>query len=253
MYDLQKASMLKRISAALLDLILLVILITGVAFLLSAVLGYDEKSERLEAHYETYEKAYGIDFDISANEYEKLSPEQKDVYEEADRAFSQDVEVGKAYETVLNLTFIIITFSILLAYLLLEFLVPLFFRNGQTIGKKIFGIGVMRQDGVKLPTVLLFTRTVLGKCTVETLVPVMLVLMMLFGILGIEALVLVGALLLVQLVMIIAFKTRTPIHDKLAQTVTVDLSSQMIFDTPEELLAYKQRIHASEAGKKPYP
>ena len=29
----------------------------------------------------------------------------------------------------------------------------------------------------------------------------------------------------------------------MAGTVTVDMASQMIFDTPEQLLAYKQRIH----------
>ena len=32
---------------------------------------------------------------------------------------------------------------------------------------------------------------------------------------------------------------RTPLHDKLAQTVTVDMASQMIFDTPEAKLAWQ--------------
>ena len=47
MLDLQKASMLKRISAFILDVILLAVAITGFAFFLSAVTGFDSYNERL--------------------------------------------------------------------------------------------------------------------------------------------------------------------------------------------------------------
>jgi len=42
-YDLQRANMWKRISAYLLDAILLGMVVVGFAFLLSGVLGYDSK------------------------------------------------------------------------------------------------------------------------------------------------------------------------------------------------------------------
>ena len=71
-----------------------------------------------------------------------------------------------------------------------------------------------------------------------------MVIMILKGVMGIVGLAVLAALLLSQIVLICATKARTPIHDMLAQTVTVDMASQMIFDTPEELLAYKQKIHA---------
>ena len=141
-------------------------------------------------------------------------------------------------------------FSVLLAYLVLEFLVPLFLKNGQTVGKKIFGIGVMRVDGVRVTPVLMFARSVLGKCTVETLVPVLIVIMILFGIMGFFGTMVILALGLFQIILVAATRARTPIHDLLAQTVTVDFASQMIFDTPEDLLAYKTRIHAEEVEKK---
>ena len=48
MLDLQKASMLKRISAFILDVILLAVAITGFAFFLSAVTGYDSYNEKLD-------------------------------------------------------------------------------------------------------------------------------------------------------------------------------------------------------------
>ena len=40
--------------------------------------------------------------------------------------------------------------------------------------------------------------------------------------------------------------------DKLANTVTVDLASQMIFNTEEDLIAYKQKIAAEKAAKQSY-
>lgn len=247
MYDLQKANMWKRLSAALFDFIMLGIVAVGVALLLSVVLGYGAYSDQLGELTARYEAEYGLDFDISAEEYEALPEEQKQAYLAADEAYGSDPEVSYAYGMIVSLSLLITTFAILLAYLLLEFLVPLLLGNGQTLGKKIFGVGVMREDGVKLPPILLFTRTVLGKYTVGTMIPVYVIIMVYFNMMGIFGTVIIGALLLVQAILFFGTKTHTPIHDKLAHTVTVDLASQMIFDTPEALLEYKKRIHAEEA------
>ena len=54
LYDLQKANRWKRIWAYLFDLIVLVMVIVGVAFLLSAALGYDKLAGRLEDSYNKY-------------------------------------------------------------------------------------------------------------------------------------------------------------------------------------------------------
>ena len=64
-YDLQKASMLKRISAWLLDIILLAIVAAGFALLFSEFLGFDGYNETLNNAYAKYEQQYGIQFDIS--------------------------------------------------------------------------------------------------------------------------------------------------------------------------------------------
>lgn len=246
MYDLQKANMWKRISAALFDLILLGIIIVGLALLLSTVLGYDGYAARLEEISNSYVAEYDVDLDISREELEALSEEDRARYEAADEAFVADSDANYVYGMIVNLTFIIVTFSILIAYLLLEFLVPLLFGNGQTVGKKVFGIAVMRQDGVKLSPILLFARTVLGKCTVETMVPMFIIVMIYLGLMGSFGTIVILALLLLQIVLLIVTKARTPIHDILAHTVCVDFASQMIFDTPEALLEYKKRIHAEQ-------
>ena len=246
MLDLQKANLWKRISAALLDLILLFILAVGAALLLSYMLDYDGYAKQLEDRYTAVEREYGLSLDLTEEEYNALSEGEREAYDKALNALNEDQTAAYAYGMMINLSFLMITFSILIAYLLLEFLVPLLFGNGQTFGKKIFGIAVMQSDGVKLSSVLLFARTVLGKFAVETMVPAYVLLMIFLGFLGFGGTLLIGILLAVQLFLFAFTKGHTLIHDKLSQTVTVDLASQMIFDTREELVAYKTKLHKEQ-------
>ena len=249
MLDLQRAGMWKRLSAALFDSIILFTVIVGMALLLSTALGYDAYVDRLGELEQQYGDEFGVDLNITLEELKALSEEERQVYEAADEAYSQDPDVIYTYNMMLSMAMVIVTFAILLGYLLLEFLVPLLLKNGQTLGKKLFGIGVMRVDNVRLPSVLLFARTVLGKFTIGTMIPVYVVIMIIFGRLGMFGTVLIGALLLVQAILFFGTHAHTPIHDKLAGTVTVDLASQMIFDSPEALLEYKKRIHAESTAK----
>ena len=247
--ELQKANMWKRISAALFDLILWGMLAVGLAFLLSVILGYDGRAAELESKYAEYEARYGIAFDISSEEYEAMTEQERADYETALSAFSEDGEAGYLYTLLINLTLVIITFGILLSCLILELLVPLLFGNGQTLGKKVFGIGVMRADAVKITPTMLFVRTVLGKYTLETMIPVLLTLMIFFGVVGIEGTLVILALAAVQLVLPAVTKHRAVIHDLLAQSVTVDLSSQMIFENAEARMEYLKTRAAEEAAR----
>ena len=252
-YDLQRANMWKRISAYLLDAILLGILVVGCALLLSGILGYDRYADDLEKAYDRYEAEYGMSFDISATEYEAMSQEQLAVFEAASEAFSRDEEVIYVYSMLINLTLIITVFSILLGYLVLEFAVPLFLKNGQTLGKKIFGIAVMHTNGVKINTPMLFARTVLGKYTIETMIPVLIVIMIYFNLVGFFGTLMIMLLAFAQAILLIVTHTRSPIHDLIAKTVTVDMASQMIFDSEEDMLEYKKRIHTEKAQRAEYP
>ena len=244
MYDFQRASMWKRISAALFDIILLSIVVVGSAFLISTALDYQGNYDEFNEIRTTYAEAHGVDLQKSYSTYTEEEIANYNAYEEA---LSSDAEAVRLYSLLINYTFIIVTFSILIGYLLMEFLIPLLFKNGQTLGKKIFGIAVMREDGVRLSPTLLFVRTVLGKYTVETMIPVLVALMIFFYAINLLiGLAVVAAILIAQAVFLIGTKTRSLLHDKLARTVTVDFASQLIFDTPEELLAYKQKLHAEK-------
>ena len=254
MYDFQKASMSKRISAALLDLILLCIAAVGFALLLSTLLAYDAQLDALDDIQVGYEKEYTVNpdeyevkLDISYDEYEALSAEQKEIYQNAYNAFSADDNANYLSAKILNLSLLITSFAILLAYLAVEFVVPLLIGNGQTLGKKIFGVAIMREDGVKVSPVILFVRTILGKYAVETMVPIFIVMMILLEAMGGVGVVMLGGLLVLQIVLMMTSQARAPLHDRLAHTVCVDLASQRIFDTAEEMLAYRERIRLENA------
>ena len=251
-YDLQKASMLKRISAWLLDIILLTIVAAGFALLFSGLFGFDAHNETLNNAYAKYEQQYGIQFDITQESYDSLSQEQKNLYQAAYDSLSTDHEAVYAYNMLMQLSILIVTLGIFFAYLVLEFAVPLWLKHGQTVGKKIFGIAVMRADGVQLGAVALFVRTVLGKYTIETMIPVLIIMMIFWGSIGIVGPIVLGLIGLLQIVLLIASRTNSVIHDYLANTVTVDMSSQLIFRTTEELIAYQKRVAAEKAAKQVY-
>ncbi len=250
--DLQKASLLKRASAFLLDVILLVVLVTGIGAVMSSMLKFDTYSQAVEDRLAYYETQYGVKFEMTQEEFDKLTPTEQDRINTAYKAFTQDKDAVYNYNMVISLSMVIISLSVLLAYLVLEFAVPLLFGNGQTVGKKVFGIALMKQNGIKVNAVTLFVRTVLGKFTFETMIPLLLIVMILSGLIGIVGPLVILGILLIEVVLMITSRTNATIHDKLAQTIAVDMSSQMIFSSELEMIAYKQRRHEEMVRDQPY-
>ncbi len=251
-YDIQRASMWKRLSAALFDSILLGVAAVLFAWLLSVALGFDTHYQTLNGAYERYGEEYGVDFNLGLSDYEAMSESEIAELNEAYAALVRDEEAMYAYNMILSLTLTITSLGILLAFLVMEFTVPMCLGNGQTIGKKIFGIGLMRKDGVRIAGSGLFARTFLGKYAVCTMVPVLIVIMIFFGMLGLTGTAVLGLIALVQLVLLLATRNHTPIHDLLASSICIDVGSQLIFDTYDDMLAYKKKVHAEQAAASPY-
>lgn len=251
-YDLQKASVWKRFAAWLLDNILVSILVVGIAFLLSSVLGYDHYSDRVSEIYDQYEAKYGVSFTVGPDEYESWTEEERQTFDQAYQELVSDEEAMYAYNMTVNLTMVVTSLSILIAVVALEFVVPLLFKNGQTIGKKIFSLCVIRIDCVKMNNLQLFTRSVLGKFAIETMIPIYILLMFFWGIMDLIGLVILVALVLAELIILIATRKNQAIHDLLAGTAVADYSSQMIFGSSEDLTEYKKKIHAELAARQEY-
>ena len=247
--ELQKASISKRIAAALLDFMLLVVIVTGAATLLSNVLGYEANLNTMESREKYFETEYGIVFRISEEEYNNLSAEQRQNYDAAFQALQQDQEYTYTWYVQFNLILLITTFSILLGIIVTDFIIPLFLKNGQTLGKKVFSLALVREDGVQVTTLQLFFRAILGKFTVEIMIPVYIFIMIFFSSANIVSLAILAALILGQIISMIATKTNAAIHDLLAKTAVIDMPSQRIFKSSEDLLEYTKKIHAERANR----
>lgn len=245
-YDLQKASILKRISAFLLDFILICILATGFGALLSVIVNFDETFNQITAYEETFKEA-GIESLFQTDEQvEALSAEARQVYDENIGG------VKFAVSTCISKAFLIISLGLFLTHLVLEFIIPLCLKNGQTVGKKVFGIGVMQITGVKLNNIALFVRSILGKYAVETMVPLSALLIFFFVVNEVMLFILFIAIYIFQIILFFASKRYAFIHDALASTVVVDMQTQMIFNSNEEMLAYKEEQHRQQAEKAEY-
>ena len=250
--DIQKASFWKRISAFMLDAIVMVILAVGCGAALSGALRFSEYNEKVQAAYTQYEEDYGISFELTQEEYETMLPEERARFDEAYDALIADQEAMYAYNMTIYLSMLITTMGILIAVILLEFVGPMMLGNGQTLGKKVFGLGVMRVDSVRLTTIQLFIRTFLGKFTIEIMIPILLVLALFFNIIGPVGLIVLGGILLLQVILLGVSKTNSAIHDHLAGTVVIDIASQRIFDTTDDMIEYKKKIAAEKAARQAY-
>lgn len=244
-YDLQKASILKRASAFLLDIILLAVLAAGFMFAAAEITGYDDLARRMADKYTYYEELHPIPEDASEEERQQIEQQK-------DEEMKKDKEAVWLLEMILSLTVTITSIGIFLSYAVLEFVVPLLLKNGMTVGKKIFGIAVVRIDSVAVSPMQLFIRTFVGKFAIETMIPLLIAIMFYFGM---ATWVMIAVFLLIpifELILIIATRNNYLIHDALSGTVAVDMASQMIFDSVEQLLEYKKKVAAETASQQLY-
>lgn len=252
LFSIQKANMWKRFAAWMLDAILVLILATGAGSGFSALLGYDAQYQVVNDGYARYEAQYGVSLDISYEEYGALSEAERKNWDEAANALRTDEAVLEAYSNVIGLTLLITALSVLVAVVICEFVVPLFLHNGQTVGKKIFGLCLIRNDGVKVNNLQLLTRALLCKGTLETLVPAFALLTVSWGISGVFGIAVLVGVLLAPVVCVCASKNNAALHDLMAGTIVVDAASQRIFGSTEDLVEYQKKVAAERAAQQKY-
>lgn len=254
--DMQKAGLWKRIAAAILDLILLAILAVGCAWGLTVMLDYDGHAETAATIKAEYEERFHIPPNVTTSVYQQMDEAEKKAYDEAvaeaNKALAEDAEAVRILNLLQSLQLIITTFGILIAVLLLEFIVPLILKNGATVGKKVFGLGLVRTDCVRVNNLQLFTRTLIGKFTIEIMIPAYLVIMILNGSLGSMGLLVIGAILLLQVILYFATKQNQLLHDIMAGTAVVDVTSQRIFASDEDRVEFLKRMAAEQAEQQEY-
>ena len=252
-FSLQKASFWKRISAFMFDATLMVVLSLAIMIGLHAILKIDAKIDRLEAYRVEYATEIGLNLNITAEEYDALTEEERKAYDdkllEMNKQLAQDKEVMDLNANILTSISVTITVSLLIGTAIWYFVIPLFFKNGITLGKKIFGLAVIRTNGVKLTNPVLFARSLIGFYAIETMFPLTLIFMTLFGALGIVGIITPILFLVLQIGVMAYTKTNSSIHDLLTDTVVVDMASQQIFETQEERTEFDKAEGARKAAE----
>lgn len=259
-YSLQKASVWKRFSAFLFDAVILFTVAIGIAAGVSAIVKYDDTSaiyETLEEYHmnqvEEKYKDFGITFDKPREEYEgDQLTKYNEAVDELNKNRQSDMLLAHYYTLLVNKTTVIVAISLFIAFIGLEFVVPLFLKHGRTLGKKLFGIGVMHTNGVRVRGVSVFVRSILMKYAVETMIPASVILQFLFGSGGMIGIILTFIILASHIIMPLVTKTNSALHDGFSSTVVIDYATQRIFDSEEELIEYKKEQAAKLAAERRY-
>ncbi len=254
--DIQKASLWKRFAAALLDIILVVVVATGLFATLAGWLGYDSHNAKVTQLAAQYEAEFGISYSITQEQWDAMPEAEQQAYQERVQAADQKLQsTPEDIQILMDATvmlLVIVTLGILVAMLLLEFVVPLLFKNGQTVGKKVFSLAVIRQDSVKIQPLQLFVRTMIGRFAIETMIPVCIAIMFFAGFMNLVLLILLAVLVIAEIACMIVTRNNCPLHDLMACTVVVDYSCQMIFPTAEKMQEHQKKLEAERESRQSY-
>ena len=228
-----KAGLSKRASAFFIDAVLLLLLAVALAYVLSLAFGYSRFSQAYSSGIERYAAQYNVQFDkvVSQADFDALTDQQKAAYEAAVAAMNEDTEILDALSSMVRLIFLIAALSLFLAFLALEFIVPLFLKQGRTLGKKAFGLSVTKKDGSPLGPVPLLVRTFVGKYLIETMIPVLIIIITVFNAIGlmngpgIIGFAIILVIVISNLALVFISANGCAIHDYIADTIVVSSDS----------------------------
>ena len=121
--------------------------------------------------------------------------------------------------------------SLFVSACLIYILAPWLMKDGQTVGKKVFGLGLANSDGYKFENKRLFMR----------ILPFVVVDASLFLLIGVS-LYIVMSIVLVMFLLSFALAMSSPkrmsLHDLTARTIVIDLKNSKVFETVAEEEAY---------------
>ena len=228
-----KAGLSKRASAFFIDVVLLLLLAVALAYVLSLAFGYSRFSQAYSSGIERYAAQYNVQFDkvVSQADFDALTDQQKASYEAAVAAMNEDTEILDALSSMVRLIFLIAALSLFLAFMALEFIVPLFLKQGRTLGKKAFGLSVTKKDGSPLGPVPLLVRTFVGKYLIETMIPVLIIIITIFNAIGlmngpgIIGFAIILVIVISNLALVFISANGCAIHDHIADTIVVSSDS----------------------------
>lgn len=230
MVEINKAPMWKRFSAFLIDGIIAISIFLGVTLLINKITNVDYYKETYLTYREHFyeENKDLIDNASTTEDYNKIN-NLYGIY------YLDNPEMKESYLNELRYTLLSWSVGSVVAVTLVEFVAPIIMKNGQSVGKKIFKIGVIKKNGVRFNNVNLLIRGILGKLTVETLIPVILIYSFIYTSNVLLSALTIFLIIIGELILLFATKNKTFFHDLIGSSVVIDLSNQKIYESIKEI------------------
>ncbi|MBQ9731109.1 MAG: RDD family protein [Bacilli bacterium] len=148
--------------------------------------------------------------------------------EKAERKFYDNDLIIKYTQTITLVSWLTIMISSVISITIFFLLFPLFLKNGSTLGKMVFGLGLTNKKGYSVKKIQIVIR--------------FLVFLLFEFILSIF---MFGLPLLVSFTMTVFSKKGVSLHDYFALTIVVDAKSSPIYRTEEEFIANYKKINSN--------
>ncbi len=256
-YVPKKPPMVKRFAALVIDVIMVIVLASGIAFLVSKIYNYDKYYNAVyqtQIDYGVYVPSDEGNITYDGKTYIICTEDKSLTEEEANsriKALTSDKTFKDNYYKM-NLGPIVIT-SIGLASSLLvfEFILPLCLKHGRTLGKFLFGIGYVNEDDLDVSLKNVTIKFLFGKLIVNAVIPYTGVLLIIYQ----TGLVLIGLAFvlgvpIINLLMLFLTKDKRLLSDYIGKMKPVDNNCQVYFKNIEDLNAAKCKDAVKEEKTK---
>lgn len=236
-YTPKNAKITKRIAAWVVDIILIIILWTGVSLLTSHIYKYDNYMNTVTEKYVEYNLAT---YDEEKKEYVFVDIEHDQKAQENYALLIKDQEFVTAYHKVNVGQVVILSTGLFTSLLVFEFILPLCLKHGRTIGMRFFGIGYVTDQDIDVGVKQVLVRFLFGKFILCGFVPLTgyLLFAMNSGFGGLGLILLIGVPIL-NIILSIITPEKRGIHDYISRVKPIDNDCQIYVKTVEELVKLK--------------
>lgn len=256
-YIPKKPPMVKRFAALVIDVIMVIVLASGIAFLVSKIYNYDKYYNAVyeaQISYGVYVPSDEGTITYNGKTYIICTEDKSLTSEEANariKALTSDPTFKDNYYKM-NLGPIIITsIGLATSLLILEYILPLCLKHGRTLGKFLFNIGYVNEDDIDVTPKNMTIKFLFGKLIVNALIPYTGVLLIIYQTgLVVIGLAFVLGVPIINLIMLLASKDNRLLSDYIGKMKPCDNNCQMYFKTVEELNAAKCKDAVNENAKK---
>lgn len=249
MLEFYKAKPIKRLAALMIDLVMLIAITAGIWIGMYTAMDYDSYVQEFQGYIDEYAQKHDVDLSIPSNELQNYPEDVQKKYNEALLDLNDNKQAMASYAQQFKINMLAAMVGLFVAFVILEVMIPLILKNGQTVGKKIMGLCVMHKYHVRVGFMQIIYRSILGKYFIGTLIPVAMLIMKNYGVMGTTASLIMAVIAMVQGFIVLMSQANCGIHDKLFNTVVADFKQQYIFDTWDERCDFEEAYEKEMAER----